>query len=67
MINKVKVFGRIELLLELSFLSLQLRQQFMAEECVNELKTIDDTVSGLSPSYFVISQNSYSLPAISVK
>ncbi|KAK3554153.1 hypothetical protein QTP70_019080, partial [Hemibagrus guttatus] len=35
-------YGRIELLLELAFLSLQLKAQFMAEECVKELKTIDD-------------------------
>lgn len=44
-------YGRIELLLELAFLSLQLKEQFMAEECVKELKTIDDIVSGLRDPY----------------
>ncbi|KAM9477000.1 cilia- and flagella-associated protein 46 [Clarias gariepinus] len=43
--SHIPLSDRIELLLELSFLSLQLRQQFMAEECVNELKTIDDTAA----------------------
>ncbi|KAF5902114.1 cilia- and flagella-associated protein 46 isoform X3, partial [Clarias magur] len=41
----IPLSDRIELLLELAFLSLQLRQQFMAQECVKELKTIDDTAA----------------------
>lgn len=40
--------GRIECLLELAFLSLQLKEQFMVEKCVKELKSIDDTVSKLN-------------------
>ncbi|MCJ8730419.1 hypothetical protein PDJAM_G00184270 [Pangasius djambal] len=39
----IPLSGRFELLLELAFLSLQLKEQFIAEECVKELKTIDDT------------------------
>lgn len=38
--------------MELAFLSLQLKEQFIAEECVKELKTIDDTVSGLNAPKF---------------
>lgn len=44
-------YGRIEFLLELAFLSLQLKEQFMAEECVKALKAIDDLVSGVSAPY----------------
>ncbi|XP_053477642.1 cilia- and flagella-associated protein 46 isoform X1 [Ictalurus furcatus] len=42
----IPLSDRIELLLELAFLSLQLKEQFIAEECVKELKTIDDTDVG---------------------
>ncbi|XP_058242545.1 cilia- and flagella-associated protein 46 isoform X2 [Hemibagrus wyckioides] len=39
---QISLPGRIELLLELAFLSLHLKAQFMAEECIKMLKTIDE-------------------------
>ncbi|XP_060780970.1 cilia- and flagella-associated protein 46 [Neoarius graeffei] len=42
----IPLSDRIELLLELAFLSLQLKEYFMAEECVKQLKDMDDTTVG---------------------